>query len=69
MRTFNEELAEFKKWCEENNRNYRDTEALKDYLGNYMTTDLQKRNLELVINPAYKALCQKLLETLIVEQS
>ena len=44
-------------------------EALKNHLGNYMTTDLQKRNLELVINPAYKALCQKLSETLIAGQS
>ena len=43
--------------------------VLKEYLDKYMTTDLQKRNLELVINPAYKALCQKLSETLIAGQS
>lgn len=31
-------------------------ELLKKHLGKYLTTDLQKRNLDLVVTPAYKAL-------------
>ncbi len=43
-------------------------EELKNYLSSFMSTDLQKRNLDLVIKPAYKALCQKLSEMLMKGQ-
>lgn len=43
-------------------------EALYDYLEGFMSTALQKRNLGLVIKPAYKALCQRLSEMLTKEQ-
>jgi hypothetical protein len=39
-------------------------EELCNYLSTFMSTPLQKRNLELVIKPAYRALCQKLSEML-----
>lgn len=39
-------------------------DELCGYLGTFMSTPLQKRNLELVIKPAYRALCQKLSEML-----
>lgn len=45
------------------------SDSLRDYLGNFMSTDLQKRNLDLVIKPAYKALCQRLSEMLMKGQS
>jgi hypothetical protein len=44
------------------------SEALYDYLSGFMSTELQLRNLGLVIKPAYRALCQKLSEMLTKEQ-
>lgn len=47
----------------------RGSAALMEYLSPYTTTALQKKNLQLVINPAYNALCQRLSEILTQEQS